>query len=77
MAIAVFFDKARAECVIRSIQKGKPIEASPEGWSGRELVALAGACYFAALGHGPWGWTNCDKATLDSSPRGDLGHADA
>jgi hypothetical protein len=51
--IAVQFAKARAETFIECIKAGKPIGPGPDGWTGNEMLALAGACYFAARSHGP------------------------
>jgi hypothetical protein len=52
--IGIHFDKARAEYLVDCLQNGKPIApADPAGWRQHDLLALAGACHFAAFSHGP------------------------
>jgi len=49
MAIAIHFDKAKAERLLDCIAKGKPIPAV----SGvDDILALGGACFFLALSRG-------------------------
>jgi hypothetical protein len=56
MAIPVHFHKSRAEHILDCLNNRKPIEAPPAGWSGQEMLALAGACLFGALSQGPLSW---------------------
>ncbi len=52
--VSISFDKQRAEQVITSIQDWQSIPAPADWhWSIHELLALAGACYFIAMNHGP------------------------
>lgn len=49
----VMFEKARAEAILAAIENGEPIPAADHGWTIYELMQVAGACYFAAMSHGP------------------------
>lgn len=51
--IMVKFDKERAQQFIEAIQNGEPIKPAGNGWSGNDMLALAGACYFGAMSQGP------------------------
>lgn len=53
MAIMVKFNKARAQYLLKCLAAGNPIRPEQEGWSGNDMLALAGACYFGALSQGP------------------------
>lgn len=54
---AIDFRKERAEYLLDCIATGKPIKPTDDsGWTRHDLVGLAGACYFAALSHGPMGY---------------------
>ncbi len=59
MAIMVKFNKARAQYLLQCLASGTPIEPETEGWTGNDMLALAGACFFGAMSQGPasfWGW---------------------
>src|SRR5688572_20800710 len=52
--IPVRFDKVKAEHFLNCLANGKPIEPQdPAGWTKYDMLALAGACHFAAMSHGP------------------------
>ncbi len=53
MAIAIKFDKGRASYYLDCLSAGKPISPSGDGWTGNDMLALAGACFFAAQSQGP------------------------
>src|SRR5689334_4966595 len=53
MAIIVKFNKARAEYLVRCLSSGTPINPEQDGWSGNDMLALAGACLFGAMSQGP------------------------
>lgn len=53
MEILVKFNKDRAQNLLKSFHTGTPINPPTDGWTGNDLLALAGACYFAAMSHGP------------------------
>ncbi len=50
MAIAINFDKAKAERFLEGLSKGKPIS---DVQSVDDILALAGACFFMAMSQGP------------------------
>jgi hypothetical protein len=50
MAIAINFDKAKAERLLESLTNHKPIEA-PHNVD--DILALAGACFFMAMSQAP------------------------
>lgn len=56
MAIMVRFNKARAQYLIQCLASGTPIEPETEGWTGNDMLALAGACFFGAMSQGPASW---------------------
>lgn len=51
--IIVNFNKARAEEILHCLNTGDPIAPSGEGWTGNDMLALAGACFYAAMSQGP------------------------
>ena len=51
--ISISFDKAEAERFIDCLKTGKPIASSPQGWTSKDMLALAGACVFGAFSQGP------------------------
>jgi len=53
MAIIVQFNKARAQYLLQCLAAGTPIQPANEGWTGNDMLALAGACFFGALSQGP------------------------
>ncbi len=53
MAIAVKFEKARAEYYLRCLATGQPIKPPGEAWTGNDMLSLAGACFFGAMSQGP------------------------
>jgi len=57
MAIPVKFDKAHALYLLDCLSTGKPIQPKdPRGFTGDDMLALAGACYFGAMSQGPGAW---------------------
>ncbi len=50
MAIAINFDKAKAERLLARLTQGKPIDGIQ---SVDDILALGGACLFLAMGQGP------------------------
>ncbi len=65
MPIPVELTKARAEHLIACLNGGKPI--APEGedeWTGRDLLFVAGACFFGAVSQGTEGWKQSDEETF-------------
>lgn len=53
MAIMVKFNKAHAQYLLQCLAAGTPIQPEHEGWTGNDMLALAGACFFGALSQGP------------------------
>ena len=51
--IPVKFNKARCEKLLAALANGKDITAPVGGWTGNDLLALAGACLAGATSHGP------------------------
>ena len=50
----IHFRKERAEYLLDCLATGKPIVPSQSlGWTIDDMMALAGACHFAAMSHGP------------------------
>lgn len=47
------FSRDRCEKLLSSIANGNDISAPVSGWTGNDLLALAGACLAAATTHGP------------------------
>lgn len=73
MSIPLEFTKARAEHLIACLSGGKPI--APEGgggWTGRDMLFVAGACFFGALSQGPEGWEESDEETFMNNLFGTL-----
>lgn len=50
MAIAIHFDKAKAEQFIARLSQGEPIEGVRDV---DDILALGGACFFLAMSQGP------------------------
>jgi hypothetical protein len=53
MAIMIKFNKARAQYLLQCLAVGKPIQPQQAGWTGNDMLALAGACFFGAMSQGP------------------------
>jgi hypothetical protein len=52
MPIGVIFDKAKAEYFLDALKNGKPVRPQEgHGWTQADMIAMAGACHFAALTH--------------------------
>ena len=51
MAIAANFNKSRAQELLDALTNGKPIEGGP--WTVYDMLAVAGACFFGVMSHGP------------------------
>lgn len=51
--IAIHFNKARADHYAAAIANGEDIQAPPGGWSGSEMLTLAGAMFAGVFSHGP------------------------
>ena len=51
--IGINFDKQKAESLIDSLQNGKTIEGIK---TVDDMLALAGACHFVVMSHGPQIW---------------------
>lgn len=49
----VKFNKARAQHLLQCLASGSSIAPEQEGWSGQDMLALAGACFFGAMSQGP------------------------
>ncbi len=61
MAIGISFDKAKAKVFLDCLANGKPVPPQdPRGWTVYDMLALAGACYFAGMSHGPALYQNTD-----------------
>ena len=56
MAIAVHFSKEQHESFLECIRGRRDFKVPEAGWSGRDMLALAGALRFAALSLGPQSW---------------------
>jgi hypothetical protein len=57
MAYPINFDKATAERFLQALRSGQAIEPPGGRWTIHALLALAGACHFAASTHGPLAFT--------------------
>ena len=54
MSHMIRFSKAKAQQMIEALNEGKPIEPpSAAGWTGFDMIALAGACFFVCGSQGP------------------------
>ncbi|MCH7540679.1 MAG: hypothetical protein IH999_09840 [Proteobacteria bacterium] len=53
MPIAVKFEKPRAQYYLDCLANGQAIAPIEDGWTGNDMLALAGACFFGALSQGP------------------------
>jgi hypothetical protein len=53
MPVGINFSSERAELMLDALANGKPILPGNAGWSVNDMLALAGACHFAAMSHGP------------------------
>ena len=53
MAYPIHFDKATAVRFLQALRSGQAIEPPEGGWTIHAMLALAGACHFAASTHGP------------------------
>jgi hypothetical protein len=50
--IHVHFDKAKAQRLLNQLRQGDPLQPpTARGWTGQDLLSLAGACFFAAFDH--------------------------
>jgi hypothetical protein len=52
-AITIKFNKARAQYLLKCLAAGTPSRPVQQGWSGNDMLALAGACFCGALSQGP------------------------
>lgn len=75
MAIGISFDKAKAKVFLDCLANGKPVPPQdPRGWTVYDMLALAGACYFAGMSHGPALYQNTDWSKVPGgAARGDRG----
>lgn len=64
--IGVNFNKERAEYLLDCLKHGKPIRPEQNAWTGFDMLALAGACYFCAMSQGPAMYRN---AAFDKLPQ--------
>jgi hypothetical protein len=54
VAYPVSFDKETGEGFLQALMSGQPvIPPGIDAWDINSILALAGACYFAAMSHGP------------------------
>lgn len=53
MAQPVNFCREKAEYLLKCIQDGLDLKCPPGGWSKDEMLAVAGAMYFACMSQGP------------------------
>src|SRR5262249_9592710 len=67
MAIAIHFDKAKAERLLDCLGTGKPI---PPVQGVDDILALGGACFFLALSHGPDLQKAADVLEVPDAPLG-------
>ena len=67
--IGIAFDKSRTTHFLDCLATGKPIDPQSEGWNGHDLLALAGACLFARMSHGPDTHAAGTMATLHAERR--------
>ena len=61
MAEPFHFEKSKAEYFLRQLAAGAPIEGVA---THNEILALAGACVFVAMSHGPASHQRDDPATV-------------
>ena len=57
MALKVEVKKDRLAYYLACLSEGKPLDVPEGGWTGNELLALAGVCFFIRMTHGPEGFT--------------------
>jgi hypothetical protein len=54
----ITFRSERAQEILDCLNSGKPIGPGPCGWSIDGALAVAGACFFLAMSHGPITYTS-------------------
>lgn len=52
MSIAVKFNKQKAQYYLECLKNGRAIAPSDGGWTGNEMLAVAGACFYGAWSQG-------------------------
>jgi hypothetical protein len=53
MPVGFIFSKAKTERFLDCLANGKPFIPTQAQWTVDDMLALAGACYFGAMSHGP------------------------
>ncbi len=53
MAIAIEIDKERLDKILQCLDNGDDLPAPHGGWSGNEMMLVAGACMFSRMSQGP------------------------
>src|SRR5262249_44464647 len=53
MAYPISFDKTTAAGFLAALQSGQPLTPRDGRWYIHNMMAAAGACYFAPMSHGP------------------------
>ncbi len=68
--VVVKFNKTRAEQILHCLNTGTPITPSGDGWTGNDMLAVAGACFYAAMSQGPASfWLRDISANLHTEHR--------
>ena len=52
MSIAVKFNKQKAQYYLECLKNGRAIAPGDGNWTGNEMLAVAGACFFGAMSQG-------------------------
>jgi hypothetical protein len=68
--IKVTITRARAEELLAALDSGKALTPSGEaGWTGDDMLALAGFCLFGAMSQGPAAWcvASTDPETFEDN----------
>jgi hypothetical protein len=66
VAIAISFSKAKAQEYLDCLVTGKAVVGP---WTAENMLALAGACYFAVMSHGPVRLSDRDWETIPAERR--------
>ena len=49
----IVFERERVKDILHSIERGRPIVPSGEGWDVADMLMAAGALHYALMAHGP------------------------
>jgi hypothetical protein len=65
--VKVTMTRAKAEELISALANGRPLTPTgADGWSGDDMLALAGFCMFGAMSQGPAAWNTEEPAFMQT-----------